>query len=179
MEIRGAKTALAEAVADARQQELRELPVQLALFDQPALEHQPIANGHEANGHDTLARRGPGRPPGARNRRTDEAARIYMAEFGDPLRRAVAISAMPILAPGVLPELAKVLGCDRITAAKWWTSTLAATLPFIHQRLATLEIKPAGSPEGGEPVRWEFSDGEQLAAEIVAVTAPDEPEETC
>jgi hypothetical protein len=83
MEIRGATTAIDQAVADARQQELRELPEQLALFDQPALEHQPIANGPiandevGANGHDTqVARRGPGRPPGARNRRTDEAARI-------------------------------------------------------------------------------------------------------
>ena len=77
----------------------------------------------------TLASRGPGRPPGARNRRTDEAARIYMSEFGDPLRRGVAISALPILAPDVLEGLAKRLDCSKIEAAKRWAGMSRSARP--------------------------------------------------
>lgn len=163
MAFRGAKTALEEAVSEARQQELQARTRQLGLFeaDGEADGEEPAVGG--------LARRGPGRPPGARGRRTDEAARIYMAEFGDPLRRGVAISALPILSAGVLEGLSKILGCDRHDAAKWWSSIYSATLPFIHQRLATLTVKPEGAP-GGQPVRWTFSDDGQVDGEVVEMT---------
>jgi len=98
-----------------------------------------------------------GRPPGARNRRTDELSRWYIAKHGDPLERAVAVASLPILADGVLQELAHKLGMDKKGAAQFWLGVLNATLPFVHQRLSTLVVKPEGAPDG-EPVEFRFSD---------------------
>lgn len=97
-----------------------------------------------------------GRPPGARNRRTDQAARIYMGEYGDPLKRGIEIAAMPILAEGVLSGLARQLGMSRPDAAKWWAGILTATLPYIHSRQASLTIKPDGAPDG-DPADLEWA----------------------
>ncbi|HEY1430799.1 MAG TPA: hypothetical protein VGF39_04105 [Stellaceae bacterium] len=157
----GHKQALADVVREARAAELRRLTEdldQLELFE--LFEAPRPSNGAPAQ---VVAQRGPGRPVGARNKRTDEAARFYKSRFGDPLARGVEISALPILAPGVLPELAKVLGCDRFEAARWWSGVYAATMPYCHQRLATLTVKPPGSPEG-EPVTlpWSFAQDEVL-----------------
>ena len=77
--------------------ELAEDLEQLDLF-----EARRPSNGAPAQ---VVATRGPGRPVGARNKRTDEAARFYKARFGDPLARGIEISALPILANGVLVEL--------------------------------------------------------------------------
>ena len=60
----------------------------------------------------------------------------------------VAISALPILAEGVLEKLRKVLGFDtRGEAAKFWLAVYSATLPFIHERLARLIGKSTGAPD--------------------------------
>jgi hypothetical protein len=80
-----------------------------------------------------------------------------MQRHGDPLERGIAVASLPVLAKGVLDGLAERLGCTRHEAAKWWASVYSATLPFVHQRLATLTVKPEGAP-GGEPVRWTFSE---------------------
>jgi hypothetical protein len=101
----GYKQALSEAVAAVRAQELqtRIEEDQLELFGAPSQSmqetHVPIANGHGT--HSRI-----GRPQGARNKRTDEAARLYMQRFGDPLARAIEIAAIPILADGVLAAFA-------------------------------------------------------------------------
>jgi hypothetical protein len=143
----GHKQALAAVVREARAEELRRLGEdldQLELFEAP--QSPRLSNGAPAQ---VVATRSPGRPVGARNKSTDEAARFYKGRFlRDPLARGVEISALPILAPEVLPELAKVLGCDRFEAARWWSGVYAATMPYCHQRLATLTVKPPGSPEG-------------------------------
>jgi hypothetical protein len=117
--------------------------------------HVTVVNVHRA----------PGRPQGARNKRTDEAARFYMQRFGDPLSRGVEIAAIPILAQNdhVLSELSKVLGMSRADAAKWWAGIYAATLPYIRQRLATLTVKPEGSPDGEPiPLPWSYTEDEVL-----------------
>jgi hypothetical protein len=149
---RGFKAGLAEAVEAARQQELQQLARQLDFGFDPG-QATPDQSVQDAPGE--VAKRG--RPAGSRNKRTDAASRFYMSQFGDPLARGAQISALPILAEGVLPELAKVLGCERFEAAKWWAGIYAATLPFMHQRLSTLTVRPEGSPEG-EPVSWSFSE---------------------
>jgi hypothetical protein len=87
-------SALADVVREARGEELQRLAEdldQLELFEAPRL-----SNGAPVQ---VASHRGPGRPVGARNKRTDEAA-------------------LPILAPGVLPELAKVLGL-RSVRGRW------------------------------------------------------------
>jgi hypothetical protein len=120
--------------------------------------HVTVVNG--ANGERRMIR-----PVGARNKRTDEAARFYMQRFGDPLSRGVEIAAIPILAQNghVLTELAKVLGMSRPDAAKWWAGIYSATLPYIRQRLATLTVKPEGSPDGEPiPLPWSYAEDEVL-----------------
>jgi hypothetical protein len=161
---RGQALALAEAIAEARAEELQRLREDLGQLDlfEPAGTvqgtHVTVVNGQ--NGA-----RGPGRPVGAQNKRTDEASRFYKSRFGDPLGRGVEIAAIPILAQGgrVLRELAAVLGMSRPDAAKWWAGIYAATLPYIHQRLATLTVKPEGSPDG-EPIAlpWSYTEEEVL-----------------
>lgn len=42
------------------------------------------------------ARRGPGRPAGARNIRTEQTARVIVARYGDPLIASAAIGNMPL-----------------------------------------------------------------------------------
>jgi hypothetical protein len=170
----GHKQALASAVAEARAEELQDLAEdlkQLDLFDAATTVQEaqaPVVNGH----------RGPGRPLGSRNRRTDEASRFYMACKGDPLLFGVEISALPILRGTVLPELAKVLGMTRENAAKWWLGVYAATLPYCHQRLATLTVKPPGSPDG-EPIAlpWGYAEDEVLGHLELTHTNPPAREE--
>jgi hypothetical protein len=108
------------------------------------------------------APRGPGRPPGSRNLTTLSMSKMYVAQHGDPLKRGVHIAALPILAAGVLEGLAARLGCTRYDAAKWWAGVYNSTLPFIHQRLGQLEVKPAGAPGGGNPIAWSFDEGGQI-----------------
>jgi hypothetical protein len=105
-----------------------------------------------------------GRPLGARNKRTDEASWIYMQRSGDLLARAIEIAAMPILADGVLAAFTKQVGApSKFEAFKAWASINASAMPFCHQRLATLTVKPAGSPDG-EPVElaWSYAEDEVL-----------------
>ena len=105
-----------------------------------------------------------GRPPGARNKRTDELARWYIGKNGgrDPLERGIEIAGLPILAPGILEGLAARLGCTRFEAAKFWAGVHSATLPFVHQRLAQLEVKPPGALGSGEAVLWTLSERGEL-----------------
>src|SRR5215472_7658299 len=134
-----------------------------------------VANVHpqevqELNGLDDLlqvvsqaaAQTGPGNGvqgafhPLAARRRIDEPVEAYVARHGDPLEVGVAISALPILAEGVLEKLRKVLGFDtRGEAAKFWLAVYSATLPFIHERLARLIGKSPGAPDL-ERVSWVF-----------------------
>ena len=100
--------------------------------------------------------------PLAARRRTDERVEVYVARHGDPLEMGVAISALPILAEGVLEKLRKVLGFDtRGEAAKFWLAVYSATLPFIHERLARLIDKSPGAPDV-ERVSWTFRDDRDL-----------------
>jgi hypothetical protein len=124
----GSRQALAEAVAEARAEELKratEETSQLDLFDQ-----QPSVQGTQVtvvNGH-----RGPGRPLGARNKRTDEASRSYMSRYGDPLACVIEIAALPIRANdgAVLTAFARVIGApSRFEAFKAWQTWLAMLCP--------------------------------------------------
>jgi hypothetical protein len=109
-------------VAAARAQELqrRTEEDQLELFGAaaPAVQatQAPVANGQ--NGHGRM-----GRPPGARNKRTDEASRFYMSRAGDPLARSIEIAALPILGDGVLAEFAKLIKApSQFEAFKAWAA---------------------------------------------------------
>ena len=78
------------------------------------------------------------------------------------MEMGVAISALPILAEGVLEKLRKVLGFDtRGEAARFWLAVYSATLPFIHERLARLIGKSPGAPDV-ERVSRAFRDDRDL-----------------
>jgi hypothetical protein len=72
-------------------------------------------------------RRAGGRPPGARNKRLDEVARLVRERFGDVLLQQVAVATMPLadlLALGLKP--AEALAEKRLSAA--------TVLPYIEQK---------------------------------------------
>jgi hypothetical protein len=161
----GYKTALELALAEAREAELA-AETQGELFAAPAETQQDLFQVAGAPAQ-AVERRGPGRPLGSRSRTTIEAGKYYMRRYGDPLERAVAIAAMPVLAPGVLEGLAQRLQCSRHDAAKWWAGNRDAVLPYLHTRLSSVELRPPGAP-GGEVVSWTFADD----GELVDVTPP-------
>ena len=138
-------------VAKARQPEEQELAGLDELFRVVSKAAPQNGNGGSGTGHPLHA-----------HAMADEAARVYIARHGDPLEIGVAISALPILAEGVLERLRKVLGFDtKAQAAKFWAEVYSATLPFIHQRLGRL-IARSPSASGVEPVGWTLSDDGDL-----------------
>jgi hypothetical protein len=158
------KTALELALEAWREVEQERRAVQGDLFAD-AVENLPEVVAGESGsepGH-----RGPGRPLGARNRRTDELARFYIAQNDgrDPLQRGIEVAGLPILAKGILEGLAERLGMSRADAAKWWAGILSATLPYVAQRQAQLEIRNPGAPGSGQPILWTLTEEGELIDE--------------
>ena len=113
-----------------------------------------------------------GRPPGARNKRTDELARWFIAKNGnrDPLEFMISIGGLPVLHPGVLGGLAELLGgVSKLEAMKVWISVNSTLLPFIHQKQSAIEVRPAGAPGSGQPVFWSITE-ESGDIEMVDIT---------
>jgi hypothetical protein len=162
MPTEGHKTALELALEAWREVEEERRGVQGDLFDN-AVENLPEVVADEAAqpGH---RHRGPGRPIGARNRRTDELARWYIAQNDGrhPLQRGIEIAGLPILAKGILEGLAERLGMSRADAAKFWANVLSTTLPYVAQRQAQLEIRNPGAPGSGQPILWTLTEEGEL-----------------
>jgi len=139
------------AVAKARHQEEQELAGLDELLQVVSKATPQNGNGGSGTGHPLHA-----------HTMTDEAARVYITRHGDPLEIGVAISALPILAEGVLERFRKVLGFDtKAQAAKFWAEVYSATLPFIHRRLGRLIARSPGA-SGVQPVGWTLSDDGDL-----------------
>jgi hypothetical protein len=68
------------------------------------------------------------------------------------------------LANAPIAELARDLHCSPLEAAKLKVQAMAASIPYLHQRLASVELKPVGSP-GGEPVSWPYADSIDVTPE--------------
>lgn len=77
-----------------------------------------------------VVRRGRGRPPGARNRRTSEMVAYVERVLGEPLL----VKAVRLVGADV-KLLARGLGCSRLEAAKLQMQALLGALPYLHQRL--------------------------------------------
>jgi hypothetical protein len=92
------------------------------------LQHELIGLPETDRGRQLRERRG-GRPPGARNKRLEEAARLVVERFGDPLVHQVAVATMP------LDEL-MAAGLDLKQAMEERRLAAAVVLPYLHQRQA-------------------------------------------
>lgn len=107
------------ALAEAAEERVAEaLPLQHELIGLPASDRGAALRAGRA-----------GRPPGARNRRLEEAARLVVERFGDPLLHQVAVATMPLdelVAAGL--SLEKAFEERRLAAA--------VVLPYLHQRQA-------------------------------------------
>ena len=72
---------------------------------------------------------GKGRPPGARNRRTEEWVRYLLSRYRSPLVGLLEIYSRPP------QELAKQVGVETGEAARMQLQAMIAALPYLHQRL--------------------------------------------
>lgn len=84
--------------------------------------------------------RGPGRPQGSRNKRSQDVAKWYLNKFPDPLLILGEITAMPldvlyenmVLAQGGEHKTKRLTGKDAVAMR---INAAIAALPFIHQKL--------------------------------------------
>ncbi|OKO67577.1 hypothetical protein AC629_42635 [Bradyrhizobium sp. NAS80.1] len=97
-----------------------------------------------------LAPRGPGRPQGAKNRRTDLVAQYLVDRFGDPLTASMSIAGRPLRE--LVTELRTIasdcgmkLGASVMDIARWQQQCRADALPYIHAKRAPETAK-------GDPV---------------------------
>jgi hypothetical protein len=77
-----------------------------------------------------------GRPPGARNKRSEDVARFIVEQIGDPLLMLAQLAVMPAA------ELAAAVGCTTAEALIEKRLAAIAVLPFVHQRQAVaIDVK--------------------------------------
>jgi hypothetical protein len=108
--------ALAEAAAAAVDDALRLQLDLLGLDETPAL------------GKVRERRAKAGRPPGALNRRSDQAAAYVLSRLGDPLLHQAAVAVMGVA------ELAAAAGCTVMEAFAEKRLAAAVVLPYLHSR---------------------------------------------
>lgn len=111
-------------VADAIDQQLDEDERQFGLFGAPATE-AGVAKMAKA----MLGQRGPGRPAGARNKRTEATVAHLLARYRDP--RAVALERIQ-MHPA---DLAAATGCTLFEAIQEQRLLIGVVLPFIAARI--------------------------------------------
>lgn len=75
-----------------------------------------------------VARSGPGRPPGSRNKRTQDWADFILARYRSPLIGLAELVSTPVA------DLARALGCEKIEAAEFWRKCAAELAGYLHQR---------------------------------------------
>ncbi|HEY1433466.1 MAG TPA: hypothetical protein VGF39_17820 [Stellaceae bacterium] len=90
-----------------------------------------------------LTNAGRGRPPGSRNRTTEHWRQYLTKRYGSPLEILAQMAVAPI------DELARELHCSRLDAAREKRHAAEALAPYLHPRLQSLEVYPAGDPRGG------------------------------
>jgi hypothetical protein len=100
---------------------------------------QPDLLGLPENPHVAMLRakrQAAGRPPGARNKRSEDVARFIVEQIGDPLLMLAQLAVMPAA------ELAAAVGCTTAEALIEKRLAAIAVLPFVHQRQAVaIDVK--------------------------------------
>lgn len=97
-------------------------------------------------GFSPLATKGPGRPAGAKNRRTDLVASYLVERFGDPLTATMSVAGRPLV--DLVRELRTVasdcgmkLGASVMDIARWQQQCRLDALPYIHAKRAPETVK--------------------------------------
>jgi hypothetical protein len=109
---------------------------------------------------------GKGRPRGRHNHRTQAWVDHLLKRYPSPLETLAQIQASPIDA------LAAELHCTRLEALIQKRHAAEALAPFVHQKLASIEIKPPGHP-GGEPTLLQLisQDGVETIGDVIEAVA--------
>ena len=116
----GLKAVLEEAGVD--EALAARLEHQMTLWPTPARIEEALADDA------TAERRGPGRPPGSRNKRTDEWAEWILGRHTSPLDFLATVYTRPV------EMLALELGCKRLEALKLQVVAAKELAPYVHQK---------------------------------------------
>lgn len=76
-----------------------------------------------------LERRGPGRPKGAINKRTEDLRRFLLARFKHPIVALAEVYSIPV------DELARELGCDKVDALTLQLRAAAEVAPYVDSKM--------------------------------------------
>jgi hypothetical protein len=146
--------------------------------EQPALD---LLGLPEVERNANLSRAGRGRPPGARNLATREWCDHLLRKYGSPLEVLAQMARAPTDA------VARELGCTRLEAYTAKRHAAESLAPFLHPKLATVEVHPPGHPDGPPsiltlaPQDWaELADGTVEAAveaSDAGESAPEAPDD--
>lgn len=96
-------------------------------------------------------RRGPGRPAGARNKRTQEWADYLLARYTSPLVGLAEIANRPVT------QLARELSCGHLDAAKLQMAAMTKLAEYVHQK---------------QPTAVELGDGNQTLTLVIGQLPP-------
>jgi len=145
----GLNAAIVRARELVRSAALEELsPQQLPLIPVQSAE-DGVATGDAAT-PDQETRRGPGRPKGSRNRRTDEWVNFLLSRYQSPLVVLAETYSRPVAV------LAAELNCDIIEAARIQLQAAKELAPYLHQKLPMAD-----------------TDGQQGAVELTFRVSPE------
>lgn len=75
------------------------------------------------------AKRGPGRPPGSANKRTEDLRRFILSRFRHPVVALTEIYSMPV------EELAAYVGCDKLDALALQIKAAAEVAPYVDSKM--------------------------------------------
>lgn len=118
----GLKTAV-DLLREVRPDLVEREAAQLSLLPTPA------AAADAAAGDDEARRSGPGRPPGSRNRRTEEWVDFLLRRYSSPLIGLAETYSRPV------EVLAAELGCTKLEAFRIQQQAREAIAPYLHQKL--------------------------------------------
>lgn len=99
-----------------------------------------------------------GRPRGLHNHKTEYWIAYLTSRYASPLEVLAQLATSPVDA------LARELGCSRLAALQEKRHAAEALAPYLHQRLAQIELRPPGVP-GGAPVPLQALEVFSLSAE--------------
>jgi hypothetical protein len=151
----GDRTAL-ELVLRQQHEEADEEDAQFGLWSEPST----------AAGRTKGASRGPGRPPGARNKRTERSTAFLLSRHRDP--REVLLE----IAEANVADLAALYGCTMMEAGQEKRLAAAAVLPYVAARMPlALDVTKRSvvylTLNHGEAIEATEKTGIGLAAQVV------------